>query len=128
MGILAGFMAPHPPLIIPDVGRGQERGIQETIEAYEKVAEEIGGLQPETIVLLSPHQTMYADYFHISPGRGAKGDFGQFGAPQARMEVSYDTAFTERLGHRQVSGGCMRAPWGSGSGGWTMEPWFRCIS
>lgn len=98
MGILAGFMAPHPPLIIPDVGRGQERGIQETIEAYEKMAEEIGGLQPETIVLLSPHQTMYADYFHISPGRGAKGDFGQFGAPQARMEVSYDTAFTERLG------------------------------
>ena len=58
MGILAGFMAPHPPLIIPDVGRGQERGIQETIEAYEKVAEEIGGLQPETIVLLSPPQTM----------------------------------------------------------------------
>ncbi len=98
MGILAGFMAPHPPLIIPDVGRGQERGIQETIEAYEKMAEEIGGLQPETIVLLSPHQTMYADYFHISPGRGAKGDFGQVGAPQARMEVSYDTAFTERLG------------------------------
>ena len=41
MGILAGFMAPHPPLIIPDVGRGQERGIQETIEAYEKMAEEI---------------------------------------------------------------------------------------
>ncbi len=98
MGILAGFMVPHPPLIIPDVGRGQEKEIQKTIDAYEKVAEEIGNLQPETIVLLSPHQTMYADYFHISPGRGAKGDFGQFRAPQARMEVSYDTAFAEHLG------------------------------
>ena len=61
MGILAGFMVPHPPLIIPDIGRGQEREIQNTIDAYRKAAEEIGRLQPETIVLLSPHQTMYAD-------------------------------------------------------------------
>ena len=98
MGILAGFMVPHPPLIIPDIGRGQEREIQNTIDAYRKAAEEIGRLQPETIVLLSPHQTMYADYFHISPGRSAKGDFGQFRAPQVRMEVSYDTAFVEHLG------------------------------
>lgn len=98
MAILAGFMVPHPPLIIPDVGRGQEEAIRETIQSYKSVAEEIGRLQPETIVLLSPHQTMYADYFHISPGRDARGDFGQFGAPQARMEVSYDTAFAERLG------------------------------
>ena len=98
MGILAGFMVPHPPLIIPDIGRGQEREIQSTIDAYRKAAEEIGQLKPETIVLLSPHQTMYADYFHISPGRSAKGDFGQFRAPQVRMEVSYDTAFVEHLG------------------------------
>lgn len=98
MAILAGFMVPHPPLIIPDVGRGQEEAIRDTIQSYKSVAEEIGRLQPETIVLLSPHQTMYADYFHISPGRSARGDFGQFGAPQARMEVSYDTAFAERLG------------------------------
>ena len=98
MGILAGFMVPHPPLIIPDIGRGQEREIQDTINAYRKAAEEIGRLQPETIVLLSPHQTMYADYFHISPGRSAKGDFGQFGALHVRMEASCDTAFVEHLG------------------------------
>lgn len=98
MGILAGFMVPHPPLIIPEIGRGQEREIQDTINAYRKTAEEIGRLKPETIVLLSPHQTMYADYFHISPGRSAKGDFGQFRASQVRMEVFYDTAFVEHLG------------------------------
>lgn len=97
MAILAGFMVPHPPLIVPDVGQGQEEAIKNTIESYKTVAEEIGRLQPETIVLLSPHQTMYADYFHISPGRSARGDFGRFGAPQVRMEVSYDTAFAERL-------------------------------
>jgi len=98
MGILAGFMVPHPPLIIPDIGKGEEKAIQKTIDAYQKAAQEIAALRPETIVLLSPHQTMYADYFHISPGRSAAGGFGQFGAAQVRMEVSYDTKFVDCLG------------------------------
>lgn len=98
MSILAGFMVPHPPLIIPAVGKGEERAIQNTIDAYRKTAQEIAALRPETIVLLSPHQTMYADYFHISPGRSAQGDFGQFRAAQIRMEVSYDTEFVKNLG------------------------------
>ncbi len=97
MGISAGFMVPHPPLIIPDVGRGEEKKIQKTIDAYQKAAETIGCLQPETIVLLSPHQTLYADYFHISPGPGTRGDFGQFHAGQISMEVSYDTEFVRML-------------------------------
>ncbi len=97
MGISAGFMVPHPPLIIPDVGGGEEKKIQKTIDAYQRAAEMIGRLQPETIVLLSPHQILYADYFHISPGQGARGDFGQFRAPQASMEVSYDAEFVRVL-------------------------------
>lgn len=98
MGILAGYMVPHPPLIIPDIGRGQEGDIQETIEAYKKVGQEISAIRPETIVLVSPHQTMYADYFHISPGRHARGDFGQFRASHVGMEVDYDTEYAEHLG------------------------------
>lgn len=105
MGILAGFMVPHPPLIIPDVGGGEEKKIQKTIDAYHKAAETIGRLQPDTIVLLSPHQTMYADYFHISPGQGAKGDFGQFGAGQTSMEVFYDTEFVHVLGEAAEAAG-----------------------
>lgn len=97
MGISAGFMMPHPPLIIPDVGKGEEKKIQKTIDAYQKATEIISFLQPETIVLLSPHQTMYADYFHISPGQDARGDFGQFRAGQIFMEVSYDTEFVRML-------------------------------
>lgn len=90
-------MVPHPPLIVPEVGKGEERKIQNTIDAYQKAAAWIGELGPETVVLLSPHQTMYADYFHISPGKGARGDFGQFGAGQVKLETVYDTEFVRRL-------------------------------
>ena len=98
MGILAGFMLPHPPLIIPEIGKGEEQKIHNTTQACQQAAREIAALRPDTIVLLSPHQTMYADYFHISPGRNARGDFGQFGAKQVCLEVSYDTEFVTYLG------------------------------
>ncbi len=97
MSILAGFMLPHPPLIVPEIGGGEEKKIQRTIDAYEESARRIAALQPDTIVILSPHQTMYADYFHISPGRGATGDFGNFRAKDVKFEVSYDTEFVEGL-------------------------------
>ncbi len=35
MAIRAAFMVPHPPLIIPEIGKGGEKSIQDTIDAYE---------------------------------------------------------------------------------------------
>lgn len=99
MGILSAYMVPHPPLIVPEIGRGEERGIQKTIDAYHETARRIGEEKPETIVLLSPHQVMYADYFHISPGRRARGDFGAFGAGSVTQEAVYDTELVEQLCH-----------------------------
>ena len=116
MGINAAFMVPHPPLIIPDIGNGQEGAIQKTTDAYHEVARRIGAQKPETIVLISPHQTMYADYFHISPGKEAEGNFGRFRAGHVKMTAAYDTEFVEKL--------CLLAekeifppePWDSASG------------
>ena len=34
MSVVAAYVVPHPPLIIPAVGRGEERGIHKTIDAY----------------------------------------------------------------------------------------------
>lgn len=110
-GILAAVMVPHPPLIVPEVGRGEEKKIQKTIDAYREAARFVAAYKPETIVILSPHQTMYADYFHISPGKGAKGDLGNFRAKDVKFEVSYDTEFVEELcllaGQRNLPAGTM---------------------
>ena len=100
MPIVAAFMVPHPPMIVPEVGRGSENQIEKTIKAYEKVADKITALKPETIIISSPHSVMYSDYFHISPGSGATGSFGDFGAPQVRFDVDYDEELVELLSAR----------------------------
>ena len=96
MGIKAAYMVPHPPLIVPAVGKGGEKQITETTEAYDRIGREIAKIAPDTIVILSPHSVMYGDYFHVSPGDGATGNFGNFGAPQESFSETYDTEFGER--------------------------------
>ena len=97
MGVQAAFVVPHPAVIVPEIGRGQEKKIQKTVDACQEVARRIGEQKPETIVLISPHQVMYANYFHISPGSEAKGNFAKYGAEQIGMEISYDEEFVELL-------------------------------
>ena len=97
MGIAAAFMVPHPPLIVPEVGRGGEKEIQETTDAYEKVARTIAEIAPDTIIITSPHATMYSNYFHISPNNGARGDLGDFGARSVSFEEHYDHELVNRI-------------------------------
>lgn len=97
MSIEKAFIVPHPPLIIPDIGMGQEKKIQKTIEAYHTIAKKIGDFKPDTIIITTPHSIMYSDYIHISPGEEAAGDFGEFGEPEVGIKVRYDSEFTKQL-------------------------------
>ncbi len=97
MSVLAAFMVPHPPMIVPDVGQGSEAQILETTRAYERAADELAALAPDTIVITSQHSVMYADYFHVSPGSGAEGSFRRFRAPGVRFSERYDTELVNRV-------------------------------
>jgi len=97
MPVVSAIMVPHPPLIVPEVGRGEERQISAAIAAYNTAAKFLKDSQPETIVLTTPHSLFYSDRFHISPGESAKGSFASFLAPSVRITVDYDTEFVDAL-------------------------------
>ena len=97
MSIIAAYMVPHPPMIIPQIGGGREKQIQQTIDAYRNAAREIASLKPETIIISSPHSVMYSDYYHISPGKDAYGDFRSFHAQEIRFQEHYDEELVDRL-------------------------------
>lgn len=97
MAVLGAFIVPHPPLIVPEVGKGEEKKISKTIESFREVASHIADLKPDTIILTTPHSILYSDYFHISPGASAQGDFSQFGAGDVSFHAVYDEEFVEAL-------------------------------
>ncbi|MCL1828015.1 MAG: AmmeMemoRadiSam system protein A [Oscillospiraceae bacterium] len=102
MSLIRAFALPHPPLAVPDVGKGEEQKIKNTLSAFEEISEEIAAVAPETIVFITPHSTMYSDYFHISPGRFAVGDMSRFNAKNVHFKAEYDVETvneTIRLAH-----------------------------
>ena len=97
MSVIAAYMVPHPPMIVPQIGHGDESRVEMTIRSYEKVAEEIASYKPDTIIISSPHSIMYSDYFHISPGRHAVGSFASFNAPDVNFSEDYDEELVDEI-------------------------------
>ena len=105
MPMLGTIIVPHPPLLLPSVGRGQEVRVQATIDAYHAAARRVATWDPEVLVIASPHIVMYADHFHIPPGPSASGSMAAFGAPQAQIKVKYDTELRQALIHQAEASG-----------------------
>ncbi len=97
MSIVGACMVPHPPIILPEVGGGEEEKISATAAAYRAAMAEMAALKPEVLLISTPHSILYADYFHISPGRGARGTMKQFRAPGVRFDVDYDEALVRAI-------------------------------
>lgn len=97
MAVLGAFAVPHPPIIMPEIGRGEERKIELTSKSYREAARRACALNPDVFVVFSPHTVMYLDYFHISPGASAQGDFGDFGRPDVKVSVKYDEELAKAI-------------------------------
>lgn len=97
MAVEAAFAVPHPPLAVAGVGRGKEAAIASTLDAFKEVARRVKALDPDVVILSSPHATSYYDYVHISPGAGADGDFAAFGDSDDEVRVTYDPELARAL-------------------------------
>ena len=97
MPLIGSFMVPHPPLIVPEVGRGGEKQIKTTTIAYQKVAEEIANINPDTIIISSPHAPIYSDGFYISKEEILTGDFGNFGASAINFNETNDITLAKKI-------------------------------
>ena len=97
MGILAAFVLPHPPIVLPEIGHGEEMKIQSTSEGFEAIANMIAELKPSTIVIVSPHAVMLRNSFYVCDTPRQHGDFSHFIAPDIRFDVKTDEAFVKRL-------------------------------
>lgn len=97
MAILGGFIVPHPPIAMKEIGRGQEKQIQKTLDAYRLISKEIEKLHPDTIVISTPHHHHYADYIHVSPGTEAVGTMSAFGHHDLHYQISYDEELVKAI-------------------------------
>lgn len=95
--VAAGAMMPHPPIILPNIGRGEEKKIADIDQACRQAADVIAKSEPETVVIISPHAPSYLDYVQLSDGTGASGSLAQFGDYQDAFSIAYDKELVDEI-------------------------------
>ena len=85
---------PHPPIVLPEVGKKEAAKVSTTYQAMEKLAQEIVKLNPEVIVTVSPHGPVFNDAFTLNALESLQGDLTNYGAPQ--VKVAFSSAPKER--------------------------------
>lgn len=95
--MLSTYIMPHPPIARPEVGKGREKEIQNTLDAYRKASKMIAEDAPETIVVISPHSIVYSDAFYIAGGKRWKGNLAQFDAPNVSLDFENDLELADEV-------------------------------
>jgi AmmeMemoRadiSam system protein A/AmmeMemoRadiSam system protein B len=96
--ILGYYLMPHPPIIIPDIGKGEEKKIEATSLACNDIGREIADIKPDTIIVITPHGTMFSDAISISDEEIISGDLSQFRCANIKMNIPIDKQFNIKLG------------------------------
>lgn len=107
--LLNGYILPHPPIIVPGIGRGRERQSESTVAAVKRAAKEIGMDKPTTIILSTPHAPCFRDYVYMEDSDPLAGDFAPFGSPDLRYSFRNNrelvTAIAEKARQAGIAAG-----------------------
>ena len=88
--IVFSGIAPHPPIMVPEVGGAAVVEVRNSIDAMAELTRRIILSGAETVVLISPHAPLDARAFVAYHTLKLYGDFANFRAPDARVEFPLD--------------------------------------
>ena len=88
--IVFSGIAPHPPIMVPEVGGAASAEVRGSIKAMAELTRRIIASGAETVVLISPHAPLDARAFVAYHAPKLYGDFANFRAANARVEFPLD--------------------------------------
>jgi MEMO1 family protein len=97
MNIQGFYLMPHPPIIVPEVGRGEQEKINATSMSMHTIGRDIQTKAPNTIIVVTPHGTMFQDAIALAYEDKLSGNLKNFGTPQVSMEHNIDKPLTNKI-------------------------------
>ena len=79
MPLVFAAITPHPPVLIPEIGKDNLVKLKKTEEAFKKLEQELYAAKPESLVLISPHGKVSPEYFNINLNPDYAANFKEFG-------------------------------------------------
>lgn len=95
--IVFSAIAPHPPIMVPEVGGEAIAEVRGSIDAMAELTRRIIENGAETVVLISPHAPLDSRAFVAYETPVLRGDFSNFRAPAAQVEFPLDEELLEEI-------------------------------
>jgi MEMO1 family protein len=94
--VFAGI-APHPPLLIPEVGGPRIDRVADSERALREFSQRLVATGPDTVVVISPHSPLDPNAFTARSTPKLRGDFREFYAPQVSLTFDNDLEMLDAL-------------------------------
>ena len=120
MIVFAG-MVPHPPLLIPSIGKGEEKKITKTSNALLKFGEKLAESEPDTIIFISPHMVHYPHLFNICGMADLYGSFNSFNVADFEWHGQNDTELAAELADKSEDEGLPAILYNNGEGEYELD-------
>ena len=83
-------IAPHPPIIIPAIGRSELGKASLTVDGMKLLAKKFKAASPGQLIVITPHGQAMREGPTVLTKDLIKGDFAQFGFPDIKVEFQSD--------------------------------------
>jgi AmmeMemoRadiSam system protein A len=100
-------VTPHPPIMVPEVGRGEDRQVERSQKAMARLGQEIRALQPDTVIFISPHGPIFQDGIALAGTPWLQGDLGQFRAKEAAFKYPNDLNLAQAIAEEAKKAGIL---------------------
>jgi MEMO1 family protein len=95
--IVFSGIAPHPPIMVPEVGRDAITDVRSSIDAMREFTRRLIATGAETVVFISPHAPLDPYAFVAYEGPSLHGDFSHFRASGTRVEAPMDKELLDKI-------------------------------
>jgi len=94
---------PHPPLLIPAIGKEHIDKLKITREAMSDLEKKMDKTGLDALIVISSHSQMHHDAFSILLDKNYVVSFGEFGDFETKLNFSPDLELVEKIRHAAIN-------------------------
>jgi AmmeMemoRadiSam system protein A len=96
-GVVLAGLSPHPPIMVPEVGRGEEQNAPGTLRALDTLGQRFASADYDTLVIITPHGLVLRDAVSVRGDATLEGDLGSFGARRVSFTAKSDLGLVKEI-------------------------------
>src|SRR4030043_1349524 len=98
--IVFSAITPHPPILIPNIGKDNLDKIKNTASAMKELEAELYASKPDVILIISPHGEIIPDAFCLNLNTKYTVNFEEFGDFTTKLEFKSSPMLALQLKER----------------------------